>query len=191
MRRLQRRFLLACVIVPPRTDTVRVAVVAQLFKRYGLSSGPHPLGQRVSTVRRERDRGRDCLALSGRLDQGRRSRWSASSRASPRQNGRSRRAHASDQVKAETAKPPAASAGQQQVRLRDRFRQSTLQRRTVLTRGAWPAAACGVLPALAAALRPERAWTSPGTMPGTPCAGCAPTASIKSPAATWSSSARR
>ena len=71
------RFLLACVIVPPRTDTVRVAV-EQLFKRYGrLWPSARTTGHRSP----ERARA-DCLVCRSAGSRPA-SRWSASSRASP------------------------------------------------------------------------------------------------------------
>ena len=135
------RFLLACVIVPPRTDTVRVAV-EQLFKRYGL-----PLAIRSDNGAPFAGTGAGGLS---RLSVG----WIKAGIAleriepgQPQQNGRHERMHRT--LKAETAKPPAASAGRQQVRF-DRFRQDF--NRQPSPRGARPAAACGVLPALAAPL---------------------------------------
>ena len=108
------RFLLACVIVPPRTDTVRVAV-EQLFKRYGL-----PLAIRSDNGAPFAGTGAGGLS---RLSVG----WIKAGIAleriepgQPQQNGRHERMHRT--LKAETAKPPAASAGRQQVRF-DRFRQ--------------------------------------------------------------------
>ena len=75
-RQRYSRFLLACVIVPPRTDTVRVAV-EQLFKRYGL-----PLAIRSDNGARSPERARaDCLVCRSAGSRPA-SRWSASSRAS-------------------------------------------------------------------------------------------------------------
>ena len=172
------RFLLACVIVPPRTDTVRVAV-ERLFKRYGV-----PLAIRSDNGAPFAGTGAGGLS---RLSVG----WIKAGIAleriepgQPQQNGRHERMHRT--LKAETAKPPAASAGQQQARF-DRFRQdsstTTVPTRRLASSRLRPSTGprCGLTP---------NAWTSPGTMPGTPCAGCAPTGP-SSGAATWSSSAKR
>ena len=108
------RFLLACVIVPPRTDTVR-PLVEQLFKRYGL-----PLAIRSDNGAPFAGTGAGGLS---RLSLG----WVKAGIAleridpgKPQQNGRHERMHRT--LKAETAKPPAASMSQQQARF-DRFRQ--------------------------------------------------------------------
>ena len=78
---------LACVIVPPRTDTVRVAV-EQLFKRYGcLWPSARTTGHRSP----ERARA-DCLVCR-RLDQGR--HRVGAHRAGPAPAERTARAHAS------------------------------------------------------------------------------------------------
>ena len=83
------RFLLACVIVPPRTDTVRVAV-EQLFKRYGL-----PLAIRSDNGAPFAGTGRGRTVSSvGRLDQGR--HRVGAHRAGPAPAERTARAHASD-----------------------------------------------------------------------------------------------
>ena len=72
------RYLLACAIVPPRTEAVR-PVLDQLFRRHGL-----PLAMRSDNGRavRRSGCGRAVAALR-RLGQGPASRWSGSSRASP------------------------------------------------------------------------------------------------------------
>ena len=126
------RFLLACVIVPPRTDTVRVAV-EQLFKRYGL-----PLAIRSDNGAPFAGTGAGGLS---RLSVG----WIKAGIAleriepgQPQQNGRHERMHRT--LKAETAKPPAASAGQQQVRF-DRFRQDFNDNRPHEALGQQPPAA--------------------------------------------------
>ena len=89
----------------------------------------------------------------------------------PQQNGRHERMHKT--LKAETTRPPAANKEEQQVRF-DRFREDFNANR----------------PHEAPHLRPSNGWRSPGMMPGTPCAGCAPTAR-SSGAEIWCSSARR
>ena len=126
------RFILACVIVPPRTDTVRVAV-EQLFKRYGL-----PLAIRSDNGAPFAGTGAGGLS---RLSVG----WIKAGIAleriepgQPQQNGRHERMHRT--LKAETAKPPAASAGQQQVRF-DRFRQDFNDNRPHEALGQQPPAA--------------------------------------------------
>ena len=83
------RFLLACVIVPPRTDTVRVAV-EQLFKRYGL-----PLAIRSDNGAPFAGTGAGGLSrLSVGWDQGR--HRVGAHRAGPAAAERTARAHASD-----------------------------------------------------------------------------------------------
>ena len=140
----------------------------------------HPLGQR-GTVRRN-GRGRTVSSV-GRLDQGR--HRVGAHRAGPAPAERTARAHASD-LEGRDGQTAGRECGPAAGPLRPL--PPGLQRQPS-PRGAWPAAACGVLPALAAAL-PRTPGASPGTMPGTPCAGCAPTGP-SSGAATWSSSARR
>ena len=126
------RFLLACVIVPPRTEEIR-PVVEQLFRRYGL-----PLAIRS-------DNG-SPFATSGvgglsRLSVG----WIKAGIAleriepgQPQQNGRHERMHRT--LKAETAKPPAATTSQQQARF-DRFRQDFNDNRPHEALGQQPPAA--------------------------------------------------
>lgn len=108
------RFLLVCQIIPPRTDPVR-AVVTRAFRRYGLPlamrsdngapfAGPGAAGLSRLSV----EWVKAGIALQ-RIAPGQ-----------PQQNGRHERLHRT--LKAETAKPPAASAGQQQARF-DRFRR--------------------------------------------------------------------
>ena len=171
------RFLLACVIVPPRTDTVRVAV-ERLFKRYGL-----PLAIRSDNGAPFAGTGAGGLS---RLSVG----WIKAGivleriePGQPQQNGRHERMHRT--LKAETAKPPAASAGQQQVRF-DRFRQDFNDNRPHEALGQQPPAAF-YRPSLRP--YPERldepwydAWHAMRRVRTTgPSSG----------AATWSSSARR
>ena len=140
----------------------------------------HPLGQR-GTVRRNR-RGR-AVSPVGRLDQGR--HRVGAHRAGPAPAERTARAHASD-LEGRDGQTAGRECGPAAGPLRPL--PPGFQRQPS-PRGAWPAARlrrstgprCGLTP---------NAWTSPGTMPGTPCAGCAPTGP-SSGAATWSSSARR
>ena len=108
------RYLLACVIVAPRTEAVR-PVVERLFVRHGL-----PLAMRSDNGAPFAGTGAGGLS---RLSVG----WLKAGIAleriepgQPQQNGRHERMHRT--LKAETARPPAASASQQQARF-DRFRQ--------------------------------------------------------------------
>ena len=108
------RYLLACVIVPPRTEEVR-PILEQLFTRHGL-----PLAMRSDNGAPFAGTGAGGLS---RLSVG----WVKAGIAleriepgQPQQNGRHERMHRT--LKAETARPPAASASQQQARF-DRFRQ--------------------------------------------------------------------
>ena len=127
------RYLLACVIVAPRTEQVRAAV-EQLFARYGLpetirsDNGPPFAGT---------GRGAVCpgcpwagsrpgIALE-RIDPGQ-----------PQQNGRHERMHKT--LKAETTRPPAASKEQQQARF-DRFRKDFNEYRPHEALGQQPPAA--------------------------------------------------
>ena len=108
------RYLLACVIAPPRTEEVR-PIREQLFTRHGL-----PLAMRSDNGTPFAGTGAGGLS---RLSVG----WVKAGIAleriepgQPRQNGRHERMHRT--LKAETARPPAASASRQQARF-DRFRQ--------------------------------------------------------------------
>ena len=172
------RFLLACVILPPRTEEVRAAV-KQLFERYGLP-GDDPFGQRVALCRHGRGR---SVPVVGRLAQGR--HCAGADRPGPAPAERAARAHAQD-LGDRDDQAAGCEHGAPTGPLRPL--PQGLQRQPA-PRGARPAAACVVLPALAADLGPS-GFRSLGTMPGTPCAGCARTGR-SSGAATWCSSARR
>ena len=172
------RFLLACVIVPPRTDTVRVAV-ERLFKRYGV-----PLAIRSDNGAPFAGTGAGGTVSSvGRLDQGR--HRVGAHRAGPAPAERTARAHASD-LEGRDGQTAGRECGPATGPLRPL--PPGFQRQPS-PRGARPAAACGVLPALAAALprTPGRALVR---CLARHAAGCAPTAP-SSGAATWSSSAKR
>ena len=140
----------------------------------------HPLGQR-GTVRRN-GRGRTVSSV-GRLDQGR--HRVGAHRAGPAPAERTARAHASDLEgrDGQTAGRECGPAAGPLRPLPPGLSTTTVPTRRLassrLRRSTGPR--CGLTP---------NAWTSPGTMPGTPCAGCAPTGP-SSGAATWSSSARR
>ena len=121
------RFLLACVIVPPRTDTVRVAV-EQLFRRYGL-----PLAIRSDNGAPFAGTGAGGLS---RLSVG----WIKAGIAleriepgQPQQNGR--RAHASDLEGRD-----GQTAGRECIRF-DRFRQDFNDNRPHEALGQQPPAA--------------------------------------------------
>jgi len=108
------RYLLACVIVPPRTKEVRAAV-EELFERHGLpeairsDNGAPFAGTGAGGLSRLSVGWVKAGIAPERIDRGR-----------PQQNGRHERMHKT--LKAETARPPAASKEQQQVRF-DRFRE--------------------------------------------------------------------
>ena len=108
------RYLLACVIVAPRTEQVRAAV-EQLFERYGLpetirsDNGSPFAGTGAGGLSRLSVGWLKAGIALERIDPGQ-----------PQQNGRHERMHKT--LKAETAKPPAASKEQQQRRF-DRFRK--------------------------------------------------------------------
>ena len=108
------RYLLACVILAPRTEEVRAAV-EQLFERYGLpetirsDNGPPFAGTGASGLSRLSVGWLKAGIALERIDPGQ-----------PQQNGRHERMHKT--LKAETAKPPAASKEEQQLRF-DRFRK--------------------------------------------------------------------
>ena len=129
----------------------------------------HPLGQR-GTVRRN-GRGRTVSSV-GRLDQGR--HRVGAHRAGPAPAERTARAHASDlegrdgqnrrpRVRASSRSASTASARTSTTTVPTRRLASSRLRRSTGPR-------CGLTP---------NAWPSPGTMPGTPCAGCAPTGPVK------------
>ena len=107
------RYLLACVILPPRTEEVRAAV-EQLFARYGLpetirsDNGPPFAGTGAGGLSRLSVGWLKAGIALERIDPGQ-----------PQQNGRHERMHKT--LKAETVKPPAASKEEQQRRF-DRFR---------------------------------------------------------------------
>ena len=107
------RFLLACVIIPPRTDTVRAAV-EQVFRRYGMplairsDNGAPFAGPGVGGLSRLAVGWIKAGIALERIEPGQ-----------PQQNGRHERMHRT--LKNETAKPPAQSAGEQQARF-DHFR---------------------------------------------------------------------
>ncbi len=126
------RYLLAYVIIPPRTEEVR-PIREQLFTRHGL-----PLAMRS-------DNGAPFAGIGvvglSRLSVGWVKAVSALERVEPgqsRQNGRHERIHRT--LKAETARPPAASASQQQARF-DRFRQDYNHNRPYEAFGQRPPAA--------------------------------------------------
>ena len=103
----------------------------------------------------------------------------------PQQNGRHERMHRT--LKAETARPPAATPAEQQARF------DALPPATSTTSGRTRRSARTRRPAATSPRRgryPEQASRSPGTTPITPSGGCAPTAR-SSGAASSSSSARR
>ena len=138
------RYLLAVVIVPPRTDPVMAAVEA-VFQRYGA-----PLALRsdngvpfASTGAGGLSRLSVRWAKAGialeRIDPGR-----------PQQNGRHERMHRT--LKTETAKPPAASAAAQQARF-DRFRDEFNAVR--------PHEALGQVPPATLYRRAPRPWREP------------------------------
>ena len=108
------RYLLACVIVPPRTAEVGAAV-ARLFHCYGLplairsDNGPPFAGTGAGGLSRLSVGWIKAGIALERIEPGR-----------PQQNGRHERMHRT--LKAETARPPAASRAQQQARF-DRFRE--------------------------------------------------------------------
>ncbi len=112
---LWSRYLLAVVIVPPRTDPVAAAVEA-VFRRYGMplalrSDNGTPFASTAAggLSRLSAQWAKAGIALE-RIEPGR-----------PQQNGRHERMHRT--LKAETAKPPAASVAAQQARF-DRFRDA-------------------------------------------------------------------
>ena len=126
------RYLLACVIVAPRTEEVRAAV-EQLFARYGLPE----------TIRSDNGPPFAATGAGGlsRLSVGWLKAGIALERIAPgqpQQNGRHERMHKT--LKAETAKPPAASKEQQQVRF-DRFREDFNEYRPHEALGQQPPAA--------------------------------------------------
>ena len=108
------RYLLACVIVPPRTAEVGAAM-AQLFRCYGLpetirsDNGPPFAGTGAGGLSRLSVGWLKAGIAVERIEPGR-----------PQQNGRHERMHRT--LKAETARPPAASRARQQARF-DRFRE--------------------------------------------------------------------
>ena len=108
------RYLLACVILPPRTEKVRVAV-KQLFERYGLpetirsDNGPPFAGTGAGGLSRLSVGWLKAGIALERIDPGQ-----------PQQNGRHERMHKT--LATETTRPPAASKERQQDRF-DRFRQ--------------------------------------------------------------------
>ena len=108
------RYLLACEIVPPRTEEVRAAV-EELFARYGLpaairsDNGSPFAGTGAGGLSRLSVGWLKAGIAVERIEPGR-----------PQQNGRHERMHRT--LKAETARPPATSKEQQQARF-DRFRE--------------------------------------------------------------------
>ena len=108
------RYLLGCVIVPPRTAEVRAAV-EELFARYGLpaairsDNGSPFAGTGAGGLSRLSVGWLKAGIAVERIEPGR-----------PQQNGRHERMHRT--LKAETARPPAASKEEQQARF-DRFRE--------------------------------------------------------------------
>ena len=108
------RYLLACVIVPPRTEEVRAAL-EELFVRYGLpetirsDNGSPFAGTGAAGLSRLSVGWLKAGIALERIDPGR-----------PQQNGRHERMHKT--LKAETTRPPAANKEEQQVRF-DRFRE--------------------------------------------------------------------
>ena len=126
------RYLLACVILPPRTEQVRLAV-EQLFERYGLpetirsDNGPPFAGTGAGGLSRLSVGWLKAGIALERIDPGQ-----------PQQNGRHERMHKT--LKAETAKPPAASKEQQQLRF-DRFRKDFNEYRPHEALGQQPPAA--------------------------------------------------
>ena len=108
------RFLLACVILPPRTEEVRAAV-KQLFERYGLpetirsDNGSPFAGTGAGGLSRLSVGWLKAGIALERIDPGQ-----------PQQNGRHERMHKT--LATETTRPPAASMERQQDRF-DRFRQ--------------------------------------------------------------------
>ena len=126
------RYLLACVIVPPRTEAVR-PILERLFTRHGL-----PLAMRSDNGAPFAGTGAGGLS---RLSVG----WAKAGIAleriepgRPQQNGRHERMHRT--LKAETARPPAASPREQQARF-DRFRQDYNRNRPHEALGQRPPAA--------------------------------------------------
>ena len=126
------RYLLACVILPPRTAEVRAAV-EELFKRYGLplamrsDNGPPFAGPGAGGLSRLSVDWLKAGIVLERIDPGQ-----------PQQNGRHERMHKT--LKAETAKPPAASREEQQRRF-DRFREDFNEYRPHEALGQQPPAA--------------------------------------------------
>ena len=126
------RYLLACVILPPRTEEVRAAV-EQLFERYGLpetirsDNGPPFAGTGAGGLSRLSVGWLKAGIALERIDPGQ-----------PQQNGRHERMHKT--LKAETAKPPAASKEEQQARF-DRFRKDFNEYRPHEALGQQPPAA--------------------------------------------------
>ena len=108
------RYLLACVIVPPRTEEVRAAM-DRLFERHGLpetirsDNGPPFAGPGAGGLSRLSVGWLKAGIALERIDPGR-----------PQQNGRHERMHKT--LASETARPPAASRACQQERF-DRFRE--------------------------------------------------------------------
>ena len=108
------RYLLGCVIVPPRTAEVRAAV-EELFARYGLpaairsDNGSPFAGTGAGGLSRLSVGWLKAGIAVERIEPGR-----------PQQNGRHERMHRT--LKAETARPAAASKEAQQARF-DRFRE--------------------------------------------------------------------
>ena len=108
------RYLLACAIVPPRTEEVGAAV-EELFRRHGLplamrsDNGPPFAGAGAGGLSRLSVGWAKAGIALERIEPGR-----------PQQNGRHERMHRT--LKAETARPPAASPACQQARF-DRFRE--------------------------------------------------------------------
>ena len=108
------RYLPACEIVPPRTAEVRAAVEG-LFARHGLpgairsDNGSPFAGAGAGGLSRLSVGWLKAGIALERIDPGR-----------PQQNGRHERMHRT--LKAETARPPAASRREQQARF-DRFRE--------------------------------------------------------------------
>ena len=124
------RYLLACVIVPPRTAAVGAAM-ERLFRCHGLSGDA--LGQRVALCRHRR--GRPVAALGGLAQGGHRA---GADRAGPAAGtGGHERMHRT--LKAETTRPP-RRAGRSQARF-DRFREDFNENRPHEALGQRPPAA--------------------------------------------------
>ena len=126
------RYLLACVIVAPRTDEVRTAM-EQVFERYGLpaairsDNGSPFAGTGAGGLSRLSVGWLKAGIAVERIDPGR-----------PQQNGRHERMHRT--LKAETTRPPAANKACQQARF-DRFREDFNDNRPHEALGQQPPAA--------------------------------------------------